>query len=529
MTRTIQQADVTRRTFVQLAAATGALMALGPAHAQSEPIVETTEGRVRGARSGEVSVFRGVPYAGPTKGRRFQPPSTLLPWSGIRDALQPGAYCPQDQSPGQTIMRSLVTPGAMDEDCLFLDIWTPEANRRRRRPVMFWMHGGGFEAGAGSSNWYDGTRLASLYDVVVITVTHRLNVFGYLYLGELGGERLNAANNVGMLDLVAALTWVRNNIDAFGGDPQSVTIFGASGGAGKVGTLMAMPTAQRLFHRAIAQSGPALRMLTPDAATRSAVALLDQLQINRNDIGRLANWPAREIVAAREKLFGTPGISFRPVVDNRSLPRHPFDPDAPNVSADVPMMIGFTGTETTHLLAAPENFALDDAALRTKLTNYVPPARVDELIALARDEEPRASPSDVFFRLTTDAWYRAPSAQQAERKTAQGKGASYMYVTEWRTPVENGKWRSPHVVDLPLFFDNVDQASSMVGDGAGARHMAAIMSKSWTAFATSGDPTFDPQLRWPRYEPAARTTMLFNEQSKIVNDPRGAIRRVLSG
>jgi para-nitrobenzyl esterase len=230
----------------------------------------------------------------------------------------------------------------MDEDCLVLNIWTPDPTRRRKRPVMVWLHGGGFEGGgSGSSTWYDGTRLVRRRDVVLVSVTHRLNVFGYLYLGELGGNRLGAANNVGMLDLVAALRWVRDNIEAFGGDPGSVTIFGASGGGGKIAALMAMPAAKGLFHRAIVQSGAALRMDTPGSATASARALLRQLQLTEPDVHRLADWPAAELVRAREILFSNPMVRYRPVVDGVSLADHPFDPKASALVEDVPLIIGF--------------------------------------------------------------------------------------------------------------------------------------------------------------------------------------------
>ncbi len=518
-------------TGATLAATTRPLMAnMRPMPAPPlYPVVETTAGKLRGAWDGYVTSFRGVPYA--WQPVRFRAPAPFPPWTGVREALTWGPQCPQDSNTGTGLLASYKTPGPMDENCLTLNIWTPEATASRKRPVMVWLHGGGFEGGgSGSANWYDGTRLASRGDVVVVTITHRLNVFGYLYLGDLGdlgGAGIGADANVGQRDIIAALQWIQDTIEVFGGDPACVTLFGASGGGKKIGTLMAMPEAKGLFHRAIVQSGATLRAATREEATQSAGAFLKQLGLAPGDAAKLATIPAPTLVAAREALFATPAVSFGPVIDDASLPAHPFDPVAPAQSAAIPLLIGTAGAETTLLLPDEENFHLDEPTLRAKLASFGPPARVEALIEAARAEEPDATASDIFFQITSDARSRLRAIAQAERKAAQ-PAPVYMYVTEWRTPVDGGKWRSPHVGDLPLVFDNIDLAPSMVGTGEDARMMAATMSSSWIAFARSGDPS-TPQLpHWPRYDTATRATMRFDTQSRIVNDPHARLRALLS-
>lgn len=296
------------------------------------PIVEASYGKLMGATmKGESIVsFRGVPYAGGTAGRRFRAPPPLVPWAGIREALVWGPQCPQDSNTGTGLLSSYTTPGAHDENCLTLNVWTPDPSRSRKRPVMVWFHGGAFEGGgSGSSSWYDGTRLAKRGDVVVVTVTHRLNVFGYLYLGDLG-KRLGAVANPGMLDLVAALKWIQDNIEAFGGDPGSVTLFGASGGGRKAATLMAMPEAKGLFHRVIAQSGSILRAATRTEATESALALLKQLNLKPAEVAKLVDLPAATLVAAREAMFASqPKVSYQPLSMARRCRRIRLIPQRP--------------------------------------------------------------------------------------------------------------------------------------------------------------------------------------------------------
>ncbi|HEX2942862.1 MAG TPA: carboxylesterase family protein, partial [Rhodopila sp.] len=313
--------------------------------------METHRGKVRGAIQDGIRVFKGIPYA---SADRFHAPRPAVAWTGVRDALAYGPICPQLEQQPPSFMASWTSERTAAEDCLSLNVWTPGIRDQGKRPVMVWLHGGGFSTGSGSRNVFDGTRLSRRGDVVVVTVNHRLNVLGFLYLAHLGSAAFAESGNAGMLDLVAALRWVHENIVAFGGDPDNVTIFGQSGGGAKVSTLMAMPEARGLFHKAIVQSGSHLEGLTPDEATRYALAFLSALNMNANDVPRLSRLPVSALMAALGKVTQAPGPrpNFSPVIDGIVLPRGPWQPDAPQVSADVPMLIGSNATETTALIGA---------------------------------------------------------------------------------------------------------------------------------------------------------------------------------
>jgi para-nitrobenzyl esterase len=524
-------ATFTRRHLLQGSAGAAALGMVSAARAITPPrevTIDTPSGRLRGKASG-AAWFLGVPYAASIAGRRFQAAVPLVPWTGVRDAVYPAPKCPQDSDTGPSLLTSYRTPGEALEDCLTLNIWTPDPSPRRKRPVMVWLHGGAFEGGgSGSSNWYDGERLCLRGDIVVVTVTHRLNVFGYMHLGDVAPQ-LTVDANVGQTDLVQALQWIRANIEAFGGDPASITLFGASGGARKASVLMAMPAARGLFQRVIAQSGPILRAQTREEAAVNARAFLKELNLAPNEAESLKKLSPEALVAARERLFtSAPEVSFAPVVDGLTLTAHPTDPAPPAEAAAIPMLIGCTGTETTLLMPAEENFRLDEATMRKKLEAHIPPERVVGVVDALRAEEGVLSPSDVFFRITSDLRMRNRSIEQASRKAAQAAPV-YMYVTEWQTPVDGGKWRSPHVVDLPLIFNNVQLAPSMLGDDLDrrAQAMANKMSEAWTNFARTGDPNTASLPHWRRYDTVKRATMRFDIESRVIDDPHGAVRALL--
>jgi para-nitrobenzyl esterase len=491
--------------------------------------VETHRGKVRGTVDDGIKVFKGIPYAASTDGlNRFRPPKPAKDWLDVRDALSYGPMCPQVGRERGSYTASWTYDKEASEDCLVLNVWTPALHDQRRRPVMVWLHGGGYSGGSGSRNVFEGTRLCQRGDVVVVTVNHRLNVFGYLYLGRLGGAEYAESGNAGMLDLLAALRWVHDNISAFGGDPANVTIFGQSGGGAKVSTLMAMPQARGLFHKAIVESGSQLDALTPDEATKHALTFLAAVDVKPAELGRLGNLTTDALVAGLNKVMSAPGPkpNYSPVVDGIVLPAGPWAPGAPLVSAGVPMIIGSTRTETTALLGAdhPELFEMDEGKLVRALAGWVPDRDVVRVIGGFRRLMPAASASDLFFAITTDRRVRQQAWAQAERKAAQGTAPVWLYELDWATPVDGGKWGSPHSLDLAFVFDNVGKSAAMVGTGPEVQGLADRMSSAWLAFARTGDPG----ATWPAFSAGARATMVFDAAPRVVNDFRGDERALLA-
>lgn len=499
--------------------------------------VETNLGKVRGATQNGVHAFKGVPYAASTAGEnRFMPPKKREPWSGVRDALELGQRSPQllsgfhGQVPPE--VESMDRNEAMGEDCLVLNVWTPSVARGGKRPVMVWLHGGGYTTGSGGFICYDGAELARKHDVVAITVNHRLTVFGYLYLAGIGGEKYAKASNVGMLDIVAALEWVRDNIAAFGGDAGNVTIFGQSGGGGKVSTLMAMPSAHGLFHRAIVESGAAVKGVSRDAANKSAERYLAKLNLKPDQVDQLQKLSMEQLLDATANsnpMPGPGGFALAPVVDGTSLPNDPFDPVAPALSATIPLLIGTTETEVTffpHQVLDPIN----DAELHTRVKQTLRTAsdeQVDQLIAAYKKGRPGAGNTDLFLALASDATFRAGVVTEAERKAAEGKAPVYQYYVTWRSPVREGKLRSFHTIEIPFVFDNVDACKSMLGSGEDRYALAEKFSGAWVAFARTGNPNHKTLPNWPAFDNTKRAVMVFNDECKVVDDPHGEEQRLL--
>ncbi|WP_372782812.1 carboxylesterase/lipase family protein [Phenylobacterium sp.] len=497
----------------------GLMLSAGRAGAADGPLARTRHGPVRGYVDSGIKVFKGVRYGADTGPRRFQPPAAPRPWTETADATVYGPAAPQAGR----------TTGPMSEDCLFLNVWTPALRDGGRRPVMVYIHGGAYSTGSGSAALYDGVRLARRGDVVVVTLNHRLNAFGYAYLARLVPE-LADSGNAGQLDLVLALQWVRDNIAEFGGDPGRVMVFGQSGGGAKIATMMAMPAAKGLFHRAATMSGQQVTASGPGNATRRTLAWLEALKLKPEEAGLLRTLPVDRLVdaqSAQDPVLGFGGLYFGPVLDERSLTRHPFYPDAPAQSAAIPMIIGNTHDETRAFLGGdPTNFTVDWAGLPAKLNQQNMRVDIDPatVIAAYRRLYPAYSASDVLFAATTAARSWRAAIVEAEERARAGTPA-FVYQVDWASPREGGKFGAPHMADIPLVFDNVAAPGSNAV-GPAAQPMAEAMSEAFLAFARTGDPNCRAIPRWEPYGLPRRQTLVFDAPPRLVDDPRGAERRL---
>ncbi len=491
----------------------------------TEASVETTAGPIRGEVVDGVHVFKGVPYGAPTGGLgRWRPPEPPTPWTEVRETTSFGPSCPQPSARPAGWAAEAVE----SEDCLVLNVWTAGLDGGHR-PVMVWFHGGEFAIGSGSWAVYEGTNLARRGDAVVITVNHRLGALGYLHLGELLGGDYAASGNVGMLDLVASLEWVRDNVARFGGDPGNVTIFGESGGGAKVCTLLAMPAAAGLFHRAIVQSGPSLRVQTVPRATENATKLLAELGLTVEASVDLRQVPADQIVAAQIAVSpgGGAGMGFAPVLDGVAVRDHPGSALQRGTAPDVPLLIGCTRDEATLFLLGDPAFTdparLDQAALERRLDRYGLGDDRARVLAAYRESRPDDPLLDIYIAIVSDQMMRVPSIRLAELQLAGGAAPVFMYLFEWAA----GPMRSGHGFELPFVFDNV--GGDVLESTPSRQVLAAEMSEAWLAFARHGDPGHDGP-DWPAYDLDDRPTMIFDRGgSHLAHDPRAAERTAWDG
>jgi para-nitrobenzyl esterase len=534
-----------RREFLASTLGTSAALAMAgkapsvAAREAPEPlfvVAETTAGKVRGICVDGVNQFRGVPYGAPTSGRyRFMPPAPVRPWAGVRNAYAYGEITPQPYSTpthpfGQLIDFDLHV-GAMGEDCLNLNVWTPGLADNARRPVLVYFHGGGLSAGSANHDLYVGDRLARFADVVVVTVNHRLSAFGYINLTDLGAPAEFADSGAaGILDLVQALEWVRDNIAQFGGDPNAVMIFGQSGGGTKVGAVMAMPQAKGLFHRAAIQSA-SLSLMTREEARSSAELLLKRLDVRPGAWNKLQAIPAEQIVEAQLAIGVYDWISGKPptrpspqfsaVIDGRSIPAPLMDLTALQNSADVPLIVSYCHADSGW---TESNFDLDDEGLRAVAAKLAGAARVEEVLELYYRAYPNVSPFIIQGMMMTDATLLSRVTQLAEAKANLNAAPVWVYRFDWPSQAFAGRFGATHGMDMSLVFHNTHQPT-LGGDTPEARLMADKMSKAWTLFARHGDPNSPLLPHWKPYTAVRRETMVINSPlQRLVSDPNREFR-----
>lgn len=490
-------------------------------------IVQTESGRVGGYIENGMYIYKGIPYA---KAERFMPPVAPDKWEGIRSSRSYGPTCPQGKRMGwysdEHAFAFNWDDGYPDENCLRVNIWTPGINDGKKRPVMVWLHGGGYAAGSGQElPSYDGANLAKKGDVVVVTLNHRLNVLGFLDLSAFG-EKYAKSGNAGLLDLVAALQWVNKNIASFGGDASNVTIFGQSGGGGKVSTLLATPSAEGLFHKAIVQSGSMLRTMESKYSRRIGAAMVEELGLKPSEIDEIQKLPYETLLAAGEKAIAKvraeadkEGVSsfifgWAPTVEGDVLPTQPFDPQAPAQSKNIPLMIGTTLHEFTTSTYVPafRSVTKEKAVefLQKKYGN-----RTEEFLKAFEKAYPDYQPIDL---IDIDLIFRPSAVEQAKLKATQQGAPVYMYMFAWESPVLDGMFRSTHCMEIPFVFNNVVRHASMTGGGAEAQALGEKMSNAWLNFARTGNPNAEGLPTWEPYTIEKGATMYFNNTSEIKNN-----------
>jgi para-nitrobenzyl esterase len=498
-------------------------------------VVDTESGQIQGFIHHGIYTYRGIPYA---KADRFMPPTKVPKWEGARTALTYSYVSPQVNSDKIDDVGEFLLPhryGIPNDDCQNLNVWTPGINDSKKRPVMVWFHGGGFTNGSSIEQVaYDGESLSRKGDVVALTVNHRLNVVGFLDLSAYGAKYKNSGN-VGIMDLVASLEWVKDNIANFGGDPGNVTIFGQSGGGGKVSTLMGTPAAKGLFHRAIIQSGAIARMgmTLPESkiSRRIAELVLHNLSMNPSGVDKLQTMPYAQLNEAGDKalkkvgeeqgtkglLTGMPGIMWSPVMDGDYIPDHPFGNSAPSISKDVPMMIGSTLTEFPMVAFDPKMSGCDNWNL-DQVKEYFKEkygAKSDELVAAYQKAYPSLKPG---MWLLVDSMFRPGTIMTAQKKADQNGAPAYMYLFAWQSPVQDGRNHASHCIEIPFAFNNIDITEQVHGGGEEARVLADRVSQAWINFARTGNPNHNGLPKWPAYTRDGGAAMIFDSTCVVRNN-----------
>jgi para-nitrobenzyl esterase len=514
-------------------------------------IVETTAGKIRGFSRDGIFGFKGIPYADDTSGKnRFMAPVKPTPWARVRSAMALGPASPQainctfegrraGWNNDEEAFMFEWDDGQPGEHCLRVNVWTPSINDNRKRPVLVWIHGGGFTSGSSNElRMYDGESLSRRGDAVVVSLNHRLGALGFMNLMEYGPKWADAVN-LGQLDLIAALGWVKDNIGNFGGDAGKVLIFGQSGGGSKVGTLMGMPAAKGLFHRAVIQSGSGLRQQTPDRSGQLAAATLAELGLTKATLDQIQELPYQRIVQAgllaQRKLQPTPpppgtggGLNWGPTVDGKHLPQHAWDPSGPSYSATVPLLVGNVLNEFTNSIQQGDpkldQMPIEEVKKRLSATYN---DRTDAILEVFKKAHPAATPYELLSRINAAGASRQNAVTQAERKAAQGGAPVYMYWFHWQTPILDGRPHAFHCSELPFVFYNTDRCAAMTGGTADARDLGGRIADAWLAFAKNGDPNHSGLPKWAPFTADSCGTMIFDTKSEFKTNPDTEERRAL--
>jgi para-nitrobenzyl esterase len=524
-----------RRRVVGSVAAVCASSRLLSAAAGEAPIVETRSGKVRGRAPGQVCAYLGIPYARST---RFGAPQGALPWAGTRESSEYGPPCFQVN----TDLPAWVDPRPPSESCLCLNVWVPQVHTAGALPVMVWIHGGAYTSGSGGLAIYDGSELAR-HGVVVVSINHRLGPFGYLYLGKLSPE-LAESGNLGQLDIVAALKWVRDNIAAFGGNPGNVTVFGESGGGGKISTLSLMPAARGLFHKAIIQSGSLCETIPVDRAHQATLAVLEKLAIPEREYRRLFDVPAQNLVQAADAAIraGNDPLRLGPVLDGRAIPFNSWATGAPELVRNVPFLIGTNLDEAAYFVSDPIHEPVDDAELKRRVLEAgvwlnLSSQQATTLITEYRRGMSQSSRLELLIAIATDMFLWRDALRQAEHKVRQGGAPVFMYDFTWKTPCFGGEW-APHGSEIPLMFGNMEYSLAWDEQDTPQRRAAADptneryglskkMLAAWTSFARSGNPGTASLPKWSPYDLTSRATLQLGSKCETTSDPRSARRLII--